>query len=367
MTLETQQSMGMSSVTEAPRWTEASLATRRVPALAVGRSAKLALVSADASQLRVEGRRPALAPLVLSPLVACLGTLPWLAPEPVGGVRLAVSGFFLLAAAGLARWSWPLQRQLTLSSRRPAPPGTVAVQPGSFRWVLEMRHAPNALHATYGVTLEPNDGAPLSVLENTDPERVLWQLSEVLRYWPGPVDCRWGLPAGAEPWVVEPRSGPRGLDIEGRPEQVVAAPAHRSLIWCTRLMMLFVLADLTFLVGSTSMPWAEVHPLSVVLAVLLGASLVALAIAVQTGRSQLCIGSRIRREDSLFGLRSQHGAMRLESVRGVFAVGLPSADRWHVLIDSSDGPLAMSVARHEAAALVLEAERAIASARTAAP
>src|SRR5687768_15829293 len=94
MTLEPQHSMGMSSVTEAPRWSEATSAARRVPALAAGRPAELALVSADATQLRFEGRRPMLAPLLLSPLLTCLGSLPWLSPEPIGGVRLAVSGLF---------------------------------------------------------------------------------------------------------------------------------------------------------------------------------------------------------------------------------------------------------------------------------
>jgi len=109
MTLETQRTMGMSSVTEAPRWPEASPAARRVPALAVGRPAQLALVSADASRLCFEGRRPMLAPILLSPLFGCLGTLPWLVPEPLDGTRLAASGLFLLVAAGIGRWSWPLR------------------------------------------------------------------------------------------------------------------------------------------------------------------------------------------------------------------------------------------------------------------
>lgn len=365
MTLETQQSMGMSSVTQAPRWPEASLVTRRIPALAAGRPAQLALVSADASQLIVEGRRPVLAPLLLSPLLTCLGALPWVAPEPLSGIRLAVSGVFFLAAAGLARWGWPRRRRLTLSSKRPASPGTVAVPPGSFRWVLEMRHAPNASHATYAVALEPNEGSPVGVLESTDPEGVLWQLSEVLRYWPGPIDCRWGLPAGVQPWNIEPLSGPRSLAADGTPERVVAAPANRSLIWCARSMAAFVVADLVFLVGSAGIPWRDVHPLSLLLPLLFAACLVALVVALQTARSRLLIAGRVRREDGLFGLCKQHGSLRLESVRGVYTLGAPSADRWHVLIDSSDGPLSLSVPRHAAAALASQVEQAVAAVRGA--
>ena len=362
MTLEPQHSMGMSSVTEAPRWPEASPATRRVPALAAGRPAQLALVSADATELGFEGRRPALAPLLLTPLFTCLGSLPWLAPEPIGGVRLAVSGLFFAAAAGLARWSWPLRRRVVVSSKRPAAPGTVAVQPSGVRWVLETRHAPNALHATYAVTLEHGDGAALEVLESTDPERVLQQLSEVLRFWPGPVDCRWGLPASAQPWRIEPHSGPRALGGEV-PVQVVAAPRHRPLIWCTRIMAAFVVADLVFLVTSSGVPRAGMHPLSLVLPLLLGTCLLALAAVVHGRASRLCIGNRVYRETSLLGWRRQHGDVRLESVRGVHALGLPSADRWHLLIDSSDGPLALSVPRQRALALADEVSRAVASAR----
>lgn len=362
MTLEPQHSMGMSSVTEAPRWPEASPATRRVPALAAGRPAQLALVSADATQLSFEGRRPALAPLLLTPLLTCLGSLPWLAPEPVGGVRLAVSGLFFAAAAGLARWSWPLRRRVVVSSKRPAPPGAVAVQPNGVRWVLETRHAPNALHATYAVTLEHGDGPAVEVLESTDPARVLHQLSEALRFWPGPVDCRWGLPVSAQPWRIEPHSGSRALGGQA-PVQVVAAPPHRPLIWCTRIMAAFVVADVIFLVGSSGVLRADMHPLSLVLPLLLASCLLALAAVVHGRGSRLCFSTRVYREDSLLGLRRQHGDVRLESVRGVYALGLPSADRWHLLVDSSDGPLALSVPRQRALGLADEAAQAVAAAR----
>jgi len=143
----------------------------------------------------------------------------------------------------------------------------------------------------------------------------------------------------------------------------VAAPPHRPLIWCTRIMAAFVVADVIFLISSSGVPRADMHPLSLVLPVLLASSLLALAAVVHGRRSRLCFSTRLYREDSLLGLRRQHGDVRLESVRGVYALGLPSADRWHLLVDSSDGPLALSVPRQRALGLADEATRAVAAAR----
>jgi hypothetical protein len=362
MTLETQQTMGMSSVTEAPRWSEASPAARRVPALAVGRPASLSLVSADSTRLCFEGRRPMLAPLLLCPLFAGLGTLPWLASEPVDAARLATSGLFLLTAAGLGSWAWPRRQRLTLSSRGPAAAGEMLVQPGTFRWGLDVRHVPNALHASYSVTLEPDEGTPFTVLEGSDPERLSWQLSEVSRHWAGPIDCRWGLPASARPWSVEPHGGTH-VNAGGGAERVVSASPPRGLIWCTRLMAAFVVFDVLFLIPSSGVAAPDRHPLSLVLPLLLVLGLLALALVIASSRSRLRIAARVHREDHLLGVRRQHGDIRIESVRGVHAVGHPAADRWHVLIDSSDGPLSLSVPRGQARALADQTERAIAAAR----
>jgi hypothetical protein len=296
-------------------------------------------------------------------LLLTLASLPWLAPRPVDALRVATSGLCLAAAAGIAAWAWPRRRLLHLTARSSSLPGSRAVQPANVRWILDTADVPYTPRAAYTVTLESADGGAYRVLQNKDPERLLWQFSEVLRHWPGPVDCRWGLPATARPWSIEPQSGARARAEAG--ERVVAsAPlAHRPLVWCARITAALVLVDLAFLVTSASAGVARIHSLSVALPLVFGSCLVALALALAGARSALIIAGRLRRESTFFGIRSEHGGVRVESVRGVHAVGTNAAELWHVLVDSADGPLALEVPRRVAQDLARAVERAIVEAR----
>jgi hypothetical protein len=368
MTLETDDSMGMTSVSQAPRWRHAGAAVRREPRLASHRSARLELVSADAARLSFVGRRAPIAPLLLCPLLLVLAGLPWLGRPPIDVVRAATSGAFLAASSVIATWAWPRRRRLSVVSKTVVddPPNAqvLVAQPGKVRWVLDVEHSPSALSTTYTALLEPDDGGSFAVLQSADPGRLLWQFSEVLRHWPGPVDCRWGLPGAARPWNIEPHSGPHALDA-GTEDTVIAVPlAHRPLVWCARIMAVLVVADLIVLVTSATRGLAVVHPLSVTLAFGLAGCLIALALGLGSSGWQLRIGSRVRREITLFGLRRAGRDVRLESVRGVYALGVASAERWHLLVDSADGPLVLPVPRRDAEALARDTERAIVLARS---
>ncbi len=367
MTLRTDDWMSMSSVTEAARWHEERSIVAREPRLALRGPARIELVSADASQLSFAGRHSMAAPIFLSPLLLTLAGLPWLGPRPIDALRVATSAVCLFAAAGVAAWAWPRRRPLHLTARSSSLPGSRAVQPGNVRWVLAFEDVPYTPRAAYTVTLESGDGGAYRVLQNTDPERLLWQFSEVLRHWPGPVECKWGLPAGARPWSIEPQSGARAV-VEGGDRVVAVAPlAHRPLVWCARIMAALVLVDLVFLVSSASAGVPQIHPLSLVLPVIFGGCVVALAVGLAGARSGLRIAGRLRHESSLFGLRLQHGDVRIESVRGVHALGTSAAELWHVLVDSADGPLALAVPRQDAQALAHAVERAVLEARGGGP
>jgi hypothetical protein len=365
MTLETDDSMGMSSVTEAAPWQRAgSDAVRSVPRSALRGPARLELVSADSSELQFAGRRAPLAPIFLTPLLLVLCGLPWLAPRPMDAVRLATSGVFLAAACGLANWAWPRRRRLRIAAKGAASGSALVAQPGRLSWVLDAEYGPNALSPAYTVSLEPDGGGSFTVLQSPDPERLIGQFSEVLRHWPGPVECRWGLPEAARPWNIEPQSGPRTLN-EGADRIAVVVPlAHRPLLWCARIMATLVVADLIFLVTSAGAGLSYIHPLSLVLALALAGCLIALAVGLGSGHSSLLVGGRVRRESSLFGIRRTRGSLRVESVRGVYAVGVPSAEQWHILVDSSDGPLALPVPRRDADAFARQAGQAIFASRS---
>lgn len=356
--------MSMSSVTEAPPWRHERPAVRwAARRFSLRAPLRLELVGADSSQLSFVSRSEALAPLFLCPWLLVLSGLPWLGPQPLDATRATTSAVCLAAAAGLAAWTWPRRRRLQVVQRGVSTPEVRVVSPGKVRWVLDSEHAPGAARTTYRVTLE-TDAQALAVLQNTDPERLLWQFSEVLRHWPGPVDCRWGLPATARPWSIEPESAPRSLS-DGEAQSVGVVPlAHRPLIWCARLMTAFVVIDVAFLLSTGSAGLAHIHALSVALAATLVSCLFALTFALTSGSSRLLVGGSICRETALFGVRRRRGDVRVESVRGVHTLGATGAERWHLLIDSADGPLALDVSREQAASLARDAERAIIAARS---
>jgi len=356
--------MSMSSVTDAPSWQdERSAARRGEQRLSLRAPARIELLGADAGQLSVLVRRDILAPVFLCPPVLVLGILPWLAPLPIDATRAATSALCLRAAAGLAAWAGPKRRRLQVVARGAAGAAVRAVQPAKVRWRLETEHAPSAARTTYRVTLETEDDA-LTVLQGPDPERLLWQFSEVLRHWPGPVACNWGLPDAARPWSIEPHSGPRSMRDEAAQSVAVVRLSHRPLIWCSGVMTALVLTDLAFLLTSGSAGLVSIHPLSLVLTLVFASCVLALTFALASGFSQLRVSRRVCRETSLFGLRRRRGDVRVESVRGVHALGSTAAERWHVLIDSADGPLALEVGRAEASALARDVERAILAARS---
>jgi hypothetical protein len=364
MTLKTDGSMSMSSVTEAPSWRdERSAARGGERRFSLRAPARIELLGADPGQLTFLSRRDIIAPVFMVPPLLVLGCLPWLAPLPVDATRAATSALFLSAAAGVAAWTWPKGRRLRVVARGAAGPGVHAVQPSKVRWRLDTEHAPGAAHSTYRVVLETDDDA-LTVLQSSNPEPLLWQFSEVLRHWPGPVSCHWGLPDAVRPWIVEPQSGPRSMNDEAAQSVATVRLSHRPLIWCTRVMTALVLIDLSFLLTNGSVGLASIHPLSVGLALVFASCLLALMFALTSGFSQLRVSRRVCRETSLFGLRRRRGDLRVESVRGVHALGSTAAERWHVLLDSADGPLALEVGRAEAPALAREVEHAILAARS---
>lgn len=355
--------MSMSSITEAPPWPHEQSVVREDRPSVLREPERIELVAADPGQLTFCARRQVLAPVFLCPLLLALGSLPWLAPPPMTPARAATSALCVAAATGLAAWARPRRRRLQVLARPRAAADAVVVHPSKVRWVLDAGHAPGAARTTHRVALAA-EGEERVVLQGTDPERLLWQFSEVLRHWPGPVDCRWGLPDAARPWSVEPHSGPRARNGEDGVSAAIVPLAPRPLVWCMRAMAGFVVVDLAFLLATAGAGLEHVHPLSALLAAAFAGCLATLAAALGSGSTRLRVGGYVRREAALFGLRRRSGGVRVESVRGVHVVGAPGAERWHVLIDSADGPLALEAPRADAAALARDAERAIAAARS---
>jgi hypothetical protein len=91
----------------------------------------------------------------------------------------------------------------------------------------------------------------------------------------------------------------------------------------------------------------------------MGTSLVALTLALATRRVRLTAGSWIRSDVGVLGLRSRQRAARVERVRGVYIVGAEAAHGRHILLDTSEGPIAVWVPQVVAEAKAREISRAI--------
>ncbi len=330
---------------------------------------RLELVSASPEQLCVVGRGRPAAPFLLAPMFFILACLPWVAPSPVDTLRFLVS----CACAGVtciaAICTWPRVYRLRLE--RPVPragdlPSLALAEP--LHWRLDAEAEPDSPHMLYSASLDVDDGDRWLVLRHRHPEVLLCQLQQVLRHWPGRVECAWGLPDVARPWSFEPRhSPPAALAAGAEPAALIVAPvAGTPLLWVSAVITVLMLVDLVFLVTSSKKALPSIHPLSVVLPAALGLALVTLSVGLTTAKGRLRIAARVLAESCVFGLSRPQGDIRLDSVRGVHLLGSPTAERWHVLVDSAEGPLALPVPRNQARVVAEKIEQAIAWARSAA-
>ena len=347
--------MGRLSISVAP------MGRQRLAAGRVGEGGppRLGLLQASARELTFGGRRRAGAPLLLCPALLVLAALPWLSSEPVTGVRWLVCASCLASAAALARWSWPRGYRLHLRRDEGGDGATPDPAPARLRWILDTEPEPDCPRGAYIVRLEVDGLERCTVLRNESPDPVLRGLRSVLQHWPAPVDCRWGLPASVRPWSFEPHPAAASLATEP-PRAVLSAPlCGRGLRWTMAVMTIVMLAELAFLVLSESAKLSRVHVLSGVLPVITAAGLVAIASIVATARVQLSVTARLLAELSVLGVRRPRGDVGVASVRGVYAIGAGASERWHVLVDSHEGPLAVPVERTRAEVMARETRVAL--------
>lgn len=354
--------MGRLSVSEAPTGRHQSRSEPASGRVVFDRPPRLVLVQASARALTFAGRYRARAPLLLSPILLVLAALPWFSSEPMTGLRWLVCGSCLASAAGLARWSWP--RCYRLQMRRPEErdSGATGPEPSSqLRWILGSEPEPDSPRGAYSVQLEVDGVERWTVLRNSNPGAILRSLQAMLLHWPAPVECRWGLPVSVTPWSFEPCPDGDGLAGELPVKTVLRAPlCGRSLLWVMSVMTLVMLAELTFLVLSESAKLARVHVLSLLLPVITAAGLLAITSILATAHVRLSITARLLAELCVLGVRRRRGDVAIASVRGVYAIGAAASERWHVLIDSHEGPLAVPVERSHAELVAHETRLAIA-------
>lgn len=316
---------------------------------------RLRLQAGSADELSFVGWWPPTAPLLLCPVLLVISSLAWLSPGPLGAERLLVS---LLGWSSTLLLAWccrPRRARLTL---RPAAhqlligretAGQVVALPEALRWRLTVEHVPELPQPRYRALLLHGERS-WAVLGNTDPAELLRDLGHVLARWPGTVEQDWQLPRDAEPWSFSaaPASAASASAPELGARVLSGSRADRTLCWAMIVMTWLVIIDLAYLVVSASARVTSVHPLSVGLAALGAACLCAISASVITRHPRLVLGRQLSQEHSILGLRRVLWRVRPQSVRGVHVLAPGSARRGHLLVDSSDGALALLVESHDA-------------------
>jgi hypothetical protein len=353
--------MGRPFVSKAPRGPsgrsekDAPLLLQRSPALKL--PPRLRLRADGGGELSFVGRWPAGAPLVVCPILLVLSSLSWWAREPLDSQRLLVTVLGWAGTLLLAWRCWPRRVHLTL---RPATrqliigretAGQILVLSETLRWLLTVEHPPELPQPRYRALLL-HDQRSWPLLSNEDPAQLLRDLGRVLTRWPGHVEQEWQLPSSAQPWLSPPGALAADGTAEPSPEPdvrvVPGSRADRTLRGAMIVMTTLVLLDLIYLVVSTRAHLTAVHPLSVALAALGAACLVAISASVLTRHPRLALGSQLAQEDSVLGLRRVRHRVHARGVRGVYVLCSCSARRGHLLVDSAEGSLSLLVESKDA-------------------
>lgn len=314
---------------------------------------RLRLLSDGENELRFVGWLPPRAPLLLCPILLVISSLSWLGPEPLGAERWLVSALGHGGALLLAWGCRPRRSRLTL---RPAArqlligretAGQVVALPETLRWRLTVEHVAELPQPQYRARLLHGERS-WAVLANEDPAELLRDLGRALARWPGIVEQDWQLPRDVEPWSAVTAAPAVPATPESDARVLPGSRADRALRWAMIVMTALVVFDLAYLVVSASARVPYVHPLSVGLAVLAATCLSVISASVLTRHPRLVLGVQLSQEHSILGLRRVLQRVRPESVRGVYVLASGSARRGHLLVDSSEGALALLVESRDA-------------------
>lgn len=314
----------------------------------------LRLQAQRTGELAFVGWCPPTAPLLFCPILLVISSLGWLAPGPLGAERLFVS---LLGWSGALLLAWCCRPRRTRLTLRPAThqlivgretAGQLVALPEVLRWRLTVEHVPELPHPRYRALLLHGERT-WALLASGDPAELLRDLGCVLARWPGTVEQEWQLPGGAEPWSSSDALPAAAAPAPAEGARVLAGSrADRTLCWSMLSMTSLVVLDLIYLLASASARVPFVHPLSVGLAAVSAGCLAAISASVITLHPRLALGSQLTQEHSILGLRRVLHRVHPRSVRGVHVLVAAGARRGHLLVDSSEGALALLVESREA-------------------
>jgi hypothetical protein len=303
------------------------------------------LVHTAPDLVELRGRRSIRGPLLVGGVLLfgpALATL--LAAPPLTTSRVLVAAVIATIAAGLIGSGWPKLRQVRIDPRqRTIQVGSsVPAALGEGAWLQlgpAPAHAPTG-PARYGVILERREASPVLLLASENPSIALRELSFLREALPLPVAAGWGLPADGVPWVD--RGGTSAARAEGRgtPDEFVGQPARRRAATTLMVGAAAIATGIALHVSRRVAQGDAPHPVSLALPVLGIAALLAVAVAVGTEGARLSVGTALVCEERVWGLTYARYVVPRASIRRAHLVGPRGTDARHVLLDTTDGPVA---------------------------
>jgi hypothetical protein len=297
---------------------------------------------------RVQAPRPLLLAGVAFSLMA---VVPLLEGAPFSPLRLVMTA--ALGAAGailLVRGSrrcevLVLDLEAQAFSRGPARSSLAFARGLQLTGVSEQLD--DLLSNDYRVDLVFADGRHEPLLERNDPAGALRDLHEILRVWPVNVERGWGLPKHAAPWLPVPET-PELPPPAASQTQKQAQTQFSGALRNSQFGAAISVAAGVVLVGSVSglvlmgrvQRGAPTEPLSLILLGVCLTFLIALAAALAGARLRVRIARSIVIEKHIFGWVRRRIELPRRQVSAVYAVAPGSGPATHLLLQTSQGPLA---------------------------
>lgn len=320
------------------------------------------LARLDSDVLVFESRTAARGGLGVGTLFVLASLLPFLGDDltlPHWLTFLVLAGI----GGGLIALSWPRRRRLVLNLRERQLEGAgnpIALEDIQTLELGGSTQNPDEVPIIgYEVRLKARARRELVLLSGKDPAPIVRDLTRLLEVCPLPLRSGWGLPKGAEPWVVQeyaadsqrPSVSPREIQIERHDPPlpggitVLIGGVGVGVMWGIDI----------YRRSQTGLPLSV---LSVALAVFFTCVLTLLGTALISNRLVLRMGPEgLILEARTLGIRFQRFRIPPATLRRVHAVSPDGEDAWHLLLETSEGPFSIPCRPSNAAELLQELRR----------
>jgi len=307
----------------------------------------MVLERASADELSFCGRRRSPRPLAIAAGVfIVMALLPLLAPGPLTPLRAFGAVLLFMLSSTLIARNWVRAKRVTIELRGPAQlvgaHGARRSIDQALRYALVDADDPAAPGARYGVDLMFANGAVERLLEGPDPARVLADLQRAREFLALPVSRGWGLPLGAEPWELAPNATREGhhlvaLDVscDRWPRQ---RPAGLTVIVGAMVIGILMAVMLIARVRRGN----DVSVLSLALSLGTIGTLLAAGAAVGTARSRVRANGDLVVDEVTLGIPKRRRAVPRRAVLRAHQVGPSGSPTHHVLLETTQGPIAIA-------------------------